>query len=361
MRKTRCGQMRRRRLLPGCTQGCYRDQSQKPLTGKEPSRAYARPGALRPSLTAAAGARQSSCRSSRQKESFSMSSRRELAARTVFCFFFGGDKLATPSLAADRATAFSGAAAAASLPAGTALGGLPRQGRVCRRRRDRCGRFAATQREPRDQRTVDCFPDPHHPCLGSDNGRDGRRGCLAGSLGGHFGGRLRRRGCAGVTLGAGRARIRTRAAAGTTLLGCRGMRSFGDLHRCVVRMAKGDDTGYAKRSRDATASREIAAMRSSRRNRGVEKKARTRDADLNVPCAHLAKERDKNFQAAERFRRMKENDIPWRGVRRRPQKNQSRQVGDSEGTRRFLPCGNLTCPVARNQLQSRNDIVPCRS
>ena len=120
MRKTRCGQMRRRRLLPGCTQGCYRDQSQKPLTGKEPSRAYARPGALRPSLTAAAGARQSSCRSSRQKELFSMSSRRELAARTVFCFFFGGDKLATPSLAADRATAFSGAAAAASLPAGTA-------------------------------------------------------------------------------------------------------------------------------------------------------------------------------------------------------------------------------------------------
>ena len=39
-----------------------------------------------------------------------MSLRRE-AARTVFCFFFGGDKLAMPSLAADRATAFSGAAA----------------------------------------------------------------------------------------------------------------------------------------------------------------------------------------------------------------------------------------------------------
>ena len=49
-----------------------------------------------------------------------MSLRRELAARTVFCFFFGGDKLATPSLAADRATAFSGAAAATSLPAGAA-------------------------------------------------------------------------------------------------------------------------------------------------------------------------------------------------------------------------------------------------
>src|SRR4051812_21875592 len=116
---TPCAQMCARRLLPGCGQGCYRDQSQKPLTGKEPSRAYARPAALRPSLTAAARARQSSCRSSRQKESFSMSLRRE-AARTVFCFFFGGDTLATPSLAADRATAFSGAAAAASLPAGTA-------------------------------------------------------------------------------------------------------------------------------------------------------------------------------------------------------------------------------------------------
>ena len=118
-RATPCAQMCARRLLPGCGQGCYRDQSQNPLTGKEPSRAYARPAALRASLTAAARARQSSCRSSRQKESFSMSLRRE-AARTVFCFFFGGDKLAMPSLAADRATAFSGAAAATSLPAGAA-------------------------------------------------------------------------------------------------------------------------------------------------------------------------------------------------------------------------------------------------
>jgi hypothetical protein len=49
-----------------------------------------------------------------------MSLRRELAARTVFCFFFGGDKFATPSLAPDRVIALSGAAAAASLPAGTA-------------------------------------------------------------------------------------------------------------------------------------------------------------------------------------------------------------------------------------------------
>src|SRR6478735_1452993 len=93
-RATPRAQMCARRLLPGCGQGCYRDQSQKPLTGKEPSRAYARPAALRASLTA--------------------------AARTVFCFFFGGDKLAMPSLAADRATAFSGAAAATSLPAGAA-------------------------------------------------------------------------------------------------------------------------------------------------------------------------------------------------------------------------------------------------
>src|SRR3954447_7839973 len=49
---------------------------------------------------------------------------------------------------------------------GHGVGGLPRQGRVCRRRRDRCGWFAATQRKPRDRWTVDCFPDPHHPRLG---------------------------------------------------------------------------------------------------------------------------------------------------------------------------------------------------
>jgi hypothetical protein len=109
--------MRTWRLCAGHGQGRYRDQSQKPLTGEEPSRAYARPAALRASLTAAARARQSSCRSSRQKESFSMSLRRELAARTVFCFFFGGDKLATP--APDRATGFSDAAAATSLLAAT--------------------------------------------------------------------------------------------------------------------------------------------------------------------------------------------------------------------------------------------------
>jgi hypothetical protein len=108
--------MRTRRLCAGHGQGRYRDQSQKPLTGKEPSRAYARPAALRASLTAAARARQSSCRSSRQKESFSMSLRRE-AARTVFCFFFDGDELAKPSLALDRATAFSDAAIGTS-PAG---------------------------------------------------------------------------------------------------------------------------------------------------------------------------------------------------------------------------------------------------
>src|SRR3954464_3544582 len=95
----------------------YRDQSQKPLAGKEPSRAYARPAAPRPSLTEAARARQSSCRSSCQNESLSMSLRRE-AVRTVFCFFFGGDELATPSLAADPTTAFSEPAATTSLPAG---------------------------------------------------------------------------------------------------------------------------------------------------------------------------------------------------------------------------------------------------
>ena len=53
-----------------------------------------------------------------------------------------------------------------------------------------------------------------------------------------------------------RACIRARAAAGFTLLrGCvlrrRGTRSFGDLHRCAIRMAKGDDTRNTKRTCDA--------------------------------------------------------------------------------------------------------------
>src|SRR4051794_36894180 len=127
---------------------------------------------------------------------------------------------------------------------GHGVGGLPRQGRVCRRRRGCCSRFAAAQRKSRDRRTVDCFPDPHHPCLGSDGGR--RRGCLARPLDGRFVGPLRRRGCAGVTLGAGRAGIRNGAGAELTLLGRRGLGSLRDLHRCAVRMAKGEDTGYAK-------------------------------------------------------------------------------------------------------------------
>ena len=79
-----------------------------------------------PGTSALAGAAgrvlQSSVRSPRQKESLSMSSRRELAVRTVFCtFFFGGDELATASLPPGRTPAFSGAAAGTSLPAGTAF------------------------------------------------------------------------------------------------------------------------------------------------------------------------------------------------------------------------------------------------
>ena len=51
-----------------------------------------------------------------------MSSRRVMAVRTVFCtFFFGGDELATASLAPGRTPAFSGADAGTSLPAGAAF------------------------------------------------------------------------------------------------------------------------------------------------------------------------------------------------------------------------------------------------
>ena len=242
------------RLHPGCGKRCYRDQSQNPLNEDAASRALARPTGLRASFAAAARAFQSSCRSSRQKRSLSMSSRRVMAVRTVFCtFFFGGDELATASLAPGRTPAFSGADAGTSLPAGAAFEACVDFGRVGRRC-GRRGRFAAAQWKSRDRRTVDRFPDPHHACLGSDGGS--RRGCLARCMGGHVGGRLRPRGCGGVSLGAGRASIRARVAAGVTLLGgCRlgrcGSWSFGDLHRCAVRMAKGDDTRNTKRTRDA--------------------------------------------------------------------------------------------------------------
>ena len=209
-------------------------------------------------LTGAAGrALQSSVRSSRQKGSLSMSSRRVLAVRTVFCtFFFGGDELATASLAPGRTPAFSGATAGTSLPAGAAFeacvdSGVSAGGAAA----------AGASLRPKGSRAIAglsiALPDPHHAWFGGDGGfrRGGRRGCLAGSLNGHLGGGLRPCGCAGLILGTGGARvratggacIRARAAAGVTLSrGCVrgrcGTRSFGDLHRCAVRMAKGDDT-----------------------------------------------------------------------------------------------------------------------
>ena len=307
------------RLHPGCGKRCYRDQSQNPLNEDAASRALARPTGLRASFAAAARAFQSSCRSSRQKESLPASLRRELAFRTVFDAFFCGDESANSSLAPARVAALSGvvpwtsaltgASGRAlqssvrssrqkrslsmssrrvmavrtvfctfffggdgnSLPGaradasflrrgrrdiaagGGGIRGLRRFGRVGRRC-GRRGRFAAAQWKSRDRRTVDRFPDPHHACLGSDGGS--RRGCFARCMGGHVGGRLRPRGCGGVSLGAGRASIRARVAAGVTLLGgCRlgrcGSWSCGDLHRCAVRMAKGDDTRNTKRTRDA--------------------------------------------------------------------------------------------------------------
>ena len=179
---------------------------------------------------------------------------------------------------------------------GRGVGGLPRQGRVCRRRRGRCSRFAAAQRKSRDRRTVDCFPDPHHPCLGSDGGRrrDGRRGCLARSLGGRFGGRLRRRGYAGVTLGAGRARIRARAGAGFTLLGRGGMGAsvISIAARSEWRRATTPDTQSAPAM--PPNSREIAAMRNSRRNRGVGEKSPNSgcrpECSMRPPCERARQE-----------------------------------------------------------------------
>src|SRR4051794_35087954 len=102
------------RLHPGCGKRCYRDQSQNPLNEDAASRALARPTGLRASFAAAARAFQSSCRSSRQKESLPASLRRELAFRTVFDAFFGGDESANSSLAPARAAAGTSALSAAS-------------------------------------------------------------------------------------------------------------------------------------------------------------------------------------------------------------------------------------------------------
>ena len=96
------------RLHPGCGKRCYRDQSQNPLNEDAASRALARPTGLRASFAAAARAFQSSCRSSRQKESLPASLRRELAFRTVFDAFFCGDESANSSLAPARVAALSG-------------------------------------------------------------------------------------------------------------------------------------------------------------------------------------------------------------------------------------------------------------
>src|SRR4051794_22478112 len=94
------------RLHPGYGKRCYRDQSQNPLNEDAASRALARPTGLRASFAAAVRAFQSSCRSSRQKESLSASLRRELALRTVF----DGDESTSLSLAPVRVTALSGVA-----------------------------------------------------------------------------------------------------------------------------------------------------------------------------------------------------------------------------------------------------------
>ena len=152
---------------------------------------------------------------------------------------------------------------------------------------------------------------------------DGRRGCLAGSLGGHFGGRVRRRGCAGVSLGAGRARIRARAAAGT--VHSPGTPRHAELRRSPVaarsewRRATTPDTQSAPAM--PPHSREIAAMRSSRRNRGVGEKSPNSgcrpECSMRPPCERarqeLSSRRTVPSHEGKRF--------PSRQVRRRSHKS----------------------------------------
>ena len=182
-----------------------------------------------------------------------MSSRRELAVRTVFCtFFFGGDELATASLPPGRTPAFSGAAAGTSLPAGTAFeacvdsgvsaGGEAAAGASLRPKGSRAIAGLSTAFRIRTMRGWGAMAD-----AGADVSLDWA-GTSADACG--------RGAVPADSLGADRARIRARAAAALNRLrGCllrrRGMRTFGDLRRCAVRMAKGDDAGYAKRARDA--------------------------------------------------------------------------------------------------------------
>ena len=275
-----------------------------------------------------------------------MSLRRE-AARTVFCFFFGGDKLATPSLAAGRATAFSGAAAATSLEAGTASA-------ACRDTGGSAGggeTAAGLRCDPTEAaRSADCrLLSGSAPSVPWERWRVPAR--RPARMSRWISGRALRRTLEAARLCRRNSRGWPRAHphSGRCRVHCPGTRRHAELRRSPsLRGPNGE--GRRHRIRKARPRCPRTAGRSPQcAARGVtaawEKKARTRDADLNVPCAHLAKERDKNFQAAERFRRMKENDIPWRGVRRRPQKISPGEARDLEGTRRFLHGGNLTCPV----------------
>ena len=64
--------------------------------------------------------------------------------------------------------AFSGAVVGTSLLAGAAFEAWVDSGASTRRGRRR--RFATAQRNSRDRRALDRFPDPHHARLGSDGG-----------------------------------------------------------------------------------------------------------------------------------------------------------------------------------------------
>ena len=203
-------------VAPGRKAGCYRDQSQKPLNEEEASRALARPAGLRASFTAAARrANHPAARHARRNRFLDVVAPRAGSANRLLLLLrrrrIGDGPLAR------RTPAFSGAAAGTSLPAGTASGlaateaGLPAAARPLRALR--CGPTEVA-RSPDYRLLSGSAPSVAWERWRSR--RDGRRGCLARSLGGHFGGRLRPRGCAGVTLGAGRARIRARAAAGFT-------------------------------------------------------------------------------------------------------------------------------------------------
>ena len=292
-RATPRAQMCARRLLPGCGQGCYRDQSQNPLTGKEPSRAYARPAALRASLTAAAR-RSNHLSVPRARRNRSRCRRAERQCEPSFASSSAATNWQGLRWRPERATAFSGAAAATSLPAGAASA-------ACRDRGGSAGggeAAAVASLRPNGSRAIGGLSTAFRIRTIRALGAMADAGTTAG---------------ADVSLDSGRARRRTLEAARLCRRDSRGWpRAHPRSGRCRVhspgtrrhaqpqrspslRCPNGEGRRHPKhkaRPRCPRTAGTLAAMRNSRRKRGVGEKSPNSgcrpECSMRPPCEKSA-------------------------------------------------------------------------